>query len=155
MSRLLSCLYPLFVALLILLTLSITTGELDTTYFRLASDGVVAVVGYPSNSPPILTAMLESGLWITHIIEAKKVDEINVVLYNMEQLAFESSALPAINKPFVSKSTYLAFDQSKGIARPDVAIGGMLYSCSCHISFSSNHFTSLHFTSLHFTCRYY
>ena len=111
--------------LLVLALATTTFGELDTTYFRIAEDGVVAVIGYPSNSPPILTAMLNSGLWLEHVIEIKKVDEINVVLYNMEQLAFESSALPAVNKPVVKKNTYLAFDQSKGIARPDVAIGGI------------------------------
>ena len=115
----------LFIALIFMPMIS---SELDTTYFRIAADGIVAVVGYPSNNPPILEAMLDSGLWVTHIIEAKKVDEINVVLYNMEQLAFESSALPAVNKPLVSNNTYLAFDQSKGIARPDVAIGGMFSS---------------------------
>ncbi len=113
------------VALIAFASLHTAFGELDTTYFRIAADGIVAVIGYPSNSPPILQAMLDSNLWVTHEIEAKKVDEINVVLYNMEQLAFQSSALPAVNKPLVSRDTYLAFDQSKGIARPDVAIGGI------------------------------
>ena len=124
----------LFIAFIALVFMPMISSELDTTYFRIAADGIIAVVGYPSNNPPILEAMLDSGLWVTHIIEAKKVDEINVILYNMEQLAFESSALPAVNKQLVSNNTYLAFDQSKGIARPDVAIGGM-FSFSCLFSF--------------------
>ena len=99
-------------------------GELETAYFRIA-DGVVAVVGYPTNNPPLLESMFDSMLWALHPLEAKKIKNIDAVLYNMEQMNFESNAFPPLNEPLVSAKTHVAFDQSKGIARPDIALSSI------------------------------
>lgn len=46
---------------LIACLLEMSCGDLDTAYFRVGTDAIVAVVGWPSNSPPFLQAMLNSG----------------------------------------------------------------------------------------------
>ena len=68
-------LYIKIFLLLFLLGLNPTCGDLDTTYFRVGQDAIIAVVGWPSNSPPILQAMLNSGK-----------DVFSVILYQVHEL---------------------------------------------------------------------
>jgi len=76
-------------------------------------------------SSDVVLMHMHTELWALHTVEQKKVTEVDVVLYNMAQLVFESNALPAVNAPLLQKESILAFDESISVAHPDAALGGI------------------------------
>ena len=99
-------------------------SQLVTKYFRIQEPNgenqkTIAVIGWPTNDPPLLSSMFVSKLWVQREISPKIIRNIDVILYDIDAKIEGENDLE-LNK--LSPETLLVFDWSNNLAQFNIAV---------------------------------